>query len=106
MVLGDNGQVVKQGTYSQVQDKIDEAFQSNDNQLTQVDKEAETNNIVDIPVEPPTPTPDTPAATKDRQRKSTELSGTTSIIFRRSVGHELLFCFFFVVRSWDECIPM
>ena len=74
MVLGDNGQVVKQGTYSQVQDKIDEAFQSNDNQLTQVDKEAETNNIVDIPVEPPIPTPDTPAATKDRQRKSTELS--------------------------------
>lgn len=56
MVLGDNGQVAKQGTYAQLRDDVDGFIQMNDAQLTQADEAEEGDKPTDVLAEPPAPT--------------------------------------------------
>ncbi|KAJ6022230.1 hypothetical protein N7540_007734 [Penicillium herquei] len=73
MIIGENGQVTKQGNFSQIKDKLEGVLQRNESQPKQVD-EAEDDIIAPLPVDHLTPTSDTASPTKAHPRKSTELS--------------------------------
>lgn len=75
LVLGDNGKVVKQGSYAQLRDDIASSIKLNNTHFTQVNG-TETENSIDVLAEPPMPTLDTSSAPSptDGGRQTTELA--------------------------------
>jgi hypothetical protein len=73
MVLGDNGQVIKRGSYAQLRDDIDGFVHVNDTQPTQEDEPEKGDKPTDVS---PTPTSDNSNAfpSKDGSRQTTELA--------------------------------
>ncbi|GFF44547.1 hypothetical protein IFM46972_07580 [Aspergillus udagawae] len=73
MVLGDNGQVIKRGSYAQLRDDIDGFIRVNDTQLTQADEPEEGDNPTDVS---PTAISNNANAcpSKDGSRQTTELA--------------------------------
>ncbi|GIJ97989.1 hypothetical protein Aspvir_000097 [Aspergillus viridinutans] len=73
MVLGDNGQVIKRGSYAQLRDDIDGFIHVNDTQPTQADEPEEGDKPTDVS---PTPTSDNSNAcpSEDGSRQTTELA--------------------------------
>ncbi|KAJ5272465.1 hypothetical protein N7478_007590 [Penicillium angulare] len=74
MVLGENGKVVKQGTYRQIQGEIKGSIETDYPQPSKMDNEVEGDENLNMPVEASTPSTNTASSTKARQRKSTELA--------------------------------
>jgi hypothetical protein len=76
MVLGDNGQVAKQGSYVQLRDDIDGFVQMSDTQPTQAEEVEESANSTDVQAGPLAPTPDASSvsSSKDGSRKTTDIA--------------------------------
>jgi ATP-binding cassette subfamily C (CFTR/MRP) protein 1 len=75
MVLGDNGQVAKQGSYAQLRDNIDGFVQMNDTQSTPADEVKGSDKHTDVLADLPTPTQDTSSVSfKNGSRKTTDLA--------------------------------
>ena len=76
MVLGDNGQVAKQGSYAQLRDNIDGFVQMNDTQSTPAEEAKGSDKHTDVLADPPTPAQDTSSvsSSKNGSRKTTDLA--------------------------------
>ncbi|KAJ6175652.1 hypothetical protein N7485_002566 [Penicillium canescens] len=76
MVLGDNGQVAKQGSYAQLRDNIDGFVQMNDTQSAPAEEAKGSGKHTDVLADLPTPTQNTfsVSSSKNGSRKTTDFA--------------------------------